>query len=555
MASSYLPSPPPSAAKNRHVAALARKEQLPTPKNAAVNTSVFVLSPPEEDDVGGRPAKSPKPLPELAVSHSLTHKRHMDNHLSPYMPSPRKAVPPPPPSKNGTPMNHLNRSRSAFLSPVPQKIVTGQASKASLSPLYNPSVQGTYLDQCFEMQGRIGAGCFSEVYRVRGKEDGLLYAVKRTKQPFRGVIDRDSKLREVAAVRSLHGHPNCVACVDAWEESGYLYIQMELCERSLKDYSESLHVLDEDELWDFLADIASGLKHIHTHNLVHCDIKPANIFLTEDHTLKIGDFGISKSTDSNADSDEENEGDGMYLAPEVLKGHIGAAADIFSLGLTMFEIAVNVDLPANGPMWQSLRSSKDFPRELIECVSSELADLIVWMTDPDPNNRPTVDDILAHHIVSAHAARRRKAIVVRNIRDGTFRLFIALWHRLCLCVAVVVHCIAHMVARDGNSVGYAEDREDSRSHREDYHVGRRVELPRTVFQGTGNPSSTRRYYESEHEDASGNESDPASPITLRRQSMASSLHATQMRPVLRGSGSDAGVIRPVSPAVGIHVYS
>lgn len=96
-----------------------------------------------------------------------------------------------------------------------------------------------------------------------------------------------------------------------------------------------------------------GLKSIHEAGFIHLDFKPANILVNYEGQLKIGDFGMA--TRWPAARGTEGEGDRRYIAPEILQGKLDKPADIFSLGLIMFEIASNVWLPDNGPHWVALR--------------------------------------------------------------------------------------------------------------------------------------------------------------------------------------------------------
>ena len=96
-----------------------------------------------------------------------------------------------------------------------------------------------------------------------------------------------------------------------------------------------------------------GLKHIHDSGYIHLDLKPANIFITFEGVLKIGDFGMAASWP--AAPGIEGEGDRDYMAPEILQGKYDKPADVFALGIIMFEIAGNVKLPENGPSWAKLR--------------------------------------------------------------------------------------------------------------------------------------------------------------------------------------------------------
>lgn len=96
-----------------------------------------------------------------------------------------------------------------------------------------------------------------------------------------------------------------------------------------------------------------GLQSIHDSGFIHLDFKPANILIDYEGQLKIGDFGMAAAWP--AARGIEGEGDRRYIAPEILQGKLDKPADIFSLGLVMFEIASNVWLPDNGPHWLALR--------------------------------------------------------------------------------------------------------------------------------------------------------------------------------------------------------
>lgn len=93
---------------------------------------------------------------------------------------------------------------------------------------------------------------------------------------------------------------------------------------------------------------------IHNAGFIHLDLKPANVFITFDGYLKIGDFGMAVQWP--AGKGVEGEGDREYIAPEILDGQVDKPADIFALGLIVLEAACNVFLPDNGPSWQALRN-------------------------------------------------------------------------------------------------------------------------------------------------------------------------------------------------------
>lgn len=146
-------------------------------------------------------------------------------------------------------------------------------------------------------------------------------------------------MNEVWFAAQLPAHPHVLKYANAWEENGYLYIQTELCEvGSLKDAIERrTGPLSEDIIWRYLLDMVLGIKHIHLHNLLHLDIKPANLFLTEAGHLKIGDFGLVHQLGDAYDM----EGDSRYMALELLSEDttvVSFPADIFCIGASCFEM-------------------------------------------------------------------------------------------------------------------------------------------------------------------------------------------------------------------------
>ena len=119
-----------------------------------------------------------------------------------------------------------------------------------------------------------------------------MYAVKRSRVPFRGTTDRKEKLEEVRKMESLPHHPNCVRFYKAWEENQFLYIQLELCQTSLSEIAEQQHELPESLIWDYMIDLLLAIQHLHDNDLIHLDVKPENILLSMDGVCKLGDFGL-----------------------------------------------------------------------------------------------------------------------------------------------------------------------------------------------------------------------------------------------------------------------
>lgn len=320
--------------------------------------------------------------------------------------TPREQLPPRPPVKSAPPMSRVFPHK--YLNQRAQAVSFKGSDSFLSSKHYNETSNELYFDQCFEVVCKLGVGSFGEVFKVRSKEDGKYYAVKRSRERFKGESDRQRKLEEVKKHEELPKHPNCIYFIKAWEERQHLYIQTELCETSLSNYTEQNHEVPESVVWNYLVDLIQAIKHLHDHDLIHLDIKPANIFISKDNICKLGDFGLVLNLKKN-DLSEAQEGDPKYLALELMEGKFSKAADIFSLGITILELACDLDLPQGGPGWHQLRQG-NIPNDFLNCLSPELRKIICLMMMPDYKRRPTVDDILSMPVIQK-VLRRRKICI------------------------------------------------------------------------------------------------------------------------------------------------
>ncbi|KAI7900087.1 kinase-like domain-containing protein, partial [Cokeromyces recurvatus] len=149
-------------------------------------------------------------------------------------------------------------------------------------------------DAKFPILGKIDIGEFSEVWKARCPVTNELCAVKKSKSIFTNWDDRWQQLIEVENLRKVKGSEHCIELMNAWEERGFLFIQLEFCPgASLEKYIKfKKRQIDENIVWKIFYEIVLGVQDIHQANIAHLDLKPSNILIAKDGCIKITDFGI-----------------------------------------------------------------------------------------------------------------------------------------------------------------------------------------------------------------------------------------------------------------------
>lgn len=123
------------------------------------------------------------------------------------------------------------------------------------SSFYDKHRNESYFEQCFETITKLGEGSFGEVFKARCKDDGKLYAIKKTKQMYRSETYRRERLEEVKRYEQFSDNEHCVTLYKAWEQEDLLYMQIELCSCSVQDYVMEVVNVPESFVWSFLFDM------------------------------------------------------------------------------------------------------------------------------------------------------------------------------------------------------------------------------------------------------------------------------------------------------------
>ena len=198
---------------------------------------------------------------------------------------------------------------------------------------------GLILDDRYEIVEVVGTGGMSTVYKAKDLRLQRAVALKVLKSEFSNDMNFVSKFRVEAQASAALSHPNIVNVYDVCEDDGKYFIVMELVEGiTLKDYIRQRGRLDMNTAIDFSIQIASGLAAAHENHVIHRDIKPQNIIVGSNGSLKVTDFGIAKAATSNTMS-TTNMGSVHYISPEQARGgYSDERSDIYSLGITMYEM-------------------------------------------------------------------------------------------------------------------------------------------------------------------------------------------------------------------------
>ena len=199
---------------------------------------------------------------------------------------------------------------------------------------------GRLLDNRYEILEVIGTGGMAVVYKARCHRLNRLVAIKILKDEFARDEEFRRRFHAEGEAMAMLSHPNIVQVYDVSTSESANYIVMELIDGiSLKQYMEKKGVLNWKETLHFSMQIAKGLEHAHSRGIVHRDIKPHNVMVLKNGSVKVMDFGIARVMNKSNTLTKEALGSVHYISPEQAKGgHTDNRSDIYSLSVVMYEM-------------------------------------------------------------------------------------------------------------------------------------------------------------------------------------------------------------------------
>lgn len=281
--------------------------------------------------------------------------------------------------------------------------------------------------QTYEVKKKIGEGAYGVVYLVYNNITSMYYVQKRIdlKGLSKGEIKETEK--EVNLLKKLD-HPNIIKLINGTKTKRYLELIMEYAEKGdlynqLIKQAKSNQYFPEKIIINWLVQICSALKYIHSKHIIHRDIKPQNIFLSKKGEIKLGDFGVSKTLNNTLEKAKTFVGTAYYLPPEIIDDKkYSYEADIWSLGVSFYQL-MTFKMPFDGEtvpaIIKKIALGSGYKKISKKYYSEELINLVYKMMSFKPKARPTADDILKLEFIQERIKNYLKENEYDNVMSKT----------------------------------------------------------------------------------------------------------------------------------------
>ena len=286
---------------------------------------------------------------------------------------------------------------------------------------------GKRLDGRYEIMEVIGVGGMAVVYKAFDNIDHRIVAVKILKSEYLANEEFKRRFRNESKAVAVLSHPNIVKVFDVSFGDAIQYIVMEYIEGiTLKNYITQQGIVDPREAIYFITQVLRALKHAHDKGIVHRDIKPQNILLISDGTIKVTDFGIARISENATRTMTDGAiGSVHYISPEQAKGSIkDSRTDLYAVGVILYEMLTG-KLPfqsdnAVSVALMQLQNDPVKPREINSSIAEGLEEIIIHAMQKNVADRYQS----ANEMLSDIVAFKSNPAMFMSVLNSDFNLFI-----------------------------------------------------------------------------------------------------------------------------------
>jgi beta-lactam-binding protein with PASTA domain/serine/threonine protein kinase len=292
-------------------------------------------------------------------------------------------------------------------------------------PLVGREVDGRYL-----VESRIAHGGMANVYLALDRRLDREVALKVLYEHLS--TDEEFTTRFVREARSAArlSHPNVVQVFDQGQDGAVLYLAMEyLPGRTLRDVLVQRGALTPREAISVMEPVLGALAAAHRAGIVHRDVKPENVILTDDGRIKVADFGLARAASAPMTSTSTNQliGTVAYLAPELVsRGVADARADVYAAGILLFELLTGKQpFTGDDPLqvaYRHVHESVPAPSAIAPGLPDAYDGIVLRATDRDPDNRPIDGDAFLAELRAINSEVPDDVLDVRSVEAETLRM-------------------------------------------------------------------------------------------------------------------------------------
>ena len=276
----------------------------------------------------------------------------------------------------------------------------------------------------YKIEKQLGKGAFGSVSKVTKLSDGKTYAMKTVKIGKLSKPEQESALNEIRILYVLD-NPNIIYYYEAFydETTRSLNIIMEFADdgdiaAKIKEVTQKREHFSEDTIWNWVIQMLEGMKYLHSNNIIHRDLKCANIFLTKQGLLKIGDLNVSKVSQSGLARTQT--GTPYYCSPEIWQEkQYDHKCDVWSIGCIIYELCALVP-PFRGTSLRDLAKNiltGKYPR-IPSTYSKDLSELISKMLIVDPKRRYSTDQLINCDIIQKRIKTIKNSIIPYIVKNN-----------------------------------------------------------------------------------------------------------------------------------------